>query len=313
VTRPPIRRPKHRPSAPNIAPPAARGEVAQYLERVISDSYKREFDQEENVWRTLPFFATSIGLLVGLATLLHSALPPFSFDVLPLMLYSALILMAVSIIALMGFLLQAMRRRRIDIPSEETMLLEHARKLRNFYELSGTAADMIDRAVTADLRDLLVEQFARAAMSARRNNLARVAARGRAVYALGAALAFAFVLVGVILFRDAIKDSAGHDSQATNVGAAPEAGSPTRPDDGNHRQQATPPQDGAPSDRRLDAPPGTGPGAPAIQEGSDLTKEAQKPPASAPAPEVQRPTPPPMQSFLKTRDSQPPPPPSLKK
>lgn len=39
-----------------------------YLEKLFGDAYRKEIDQEENVWRTLPFFAATLALqLAGLA------------------------------------------------------------------------------------------------------------------------------------------------------------------------------------------------------------------------------------------------------
>ncbi len=43
--------------APTEEPPAL-----AYLERTLADSYRKEIDQEENVWRSLPFFAATLAL-----------------------------------------------------------------------------------------------------------------------------------------------------------------------------------------------------------------------------------------------------------
>lgn len=40
----------------------------EYLEKLFGDPYRKEIDQEENVWRSLPFFAATLALqLPGLA------------------------------------------------------------------------------------------------------------------------------------------------------------------------------------------------------------------------------------------------------
>lgn len=33
-----------------------------YIEKTLADSYRKEIDQEENVWRSLPFFAATLAL-----------------------------------------------------------------------------------------------------------------------------------------------------------------------------------------------------------------------------------------------------------
>ena len=42
--------------------------LLEQLERTLADSYKREIEAEENVWRSLPFFAATLALqFAGLA------------------------------------------------------------------------------------------------------------------------------------------------------------------------------------------------------------------------------------------------------
>lgn len=36
--------------------------LIDYLEKTFSDAYRKEVEQEENVWRTLPFFAATLAL-----------------------------------------------------------------------------------------------------------------------------------------------------------------------------------------------------------------------------------------------------------
>ena len=39
--------------------------LIDYLEKTFGDAYRKEVDQEENVWRTLPFFAATMALQVA--------------------------------------------------------------------------------------------------------------------------------------------------------------------------------------------------------------------------------------------------------
>jgi hypothetical protein len=41
----------------NDEPPAL-----AHIEKTLADSYRREIDQEENIWRSLPFFAATLAL-----------------------------------------------------------------------------------------------------------------------------------------------------------------------------------------------------------------------------------------------------------
>ena len=42
--------------------------VLTHLEKTLSDSYRKEIDQEENVWRTLPFFSATLALQLSVLT-----------------------------------------------------------------------------------------------------------------------------------------------------------------------------------------------------------------------------------------------------
>jgi hypothetical protein len=63
----------------------------EYLEKFIADSFKRESDQEENVVRSLPFFATSLGVLAASVGLVRGALCPQPSGWLEIGSYAALV------------------------------------------------------------------------------------------------------------------------------------------------------------------------------------------------------------------------------
>lgn len=36
-----------------------------HIEKTLADAYRKEIDQEENIWRSLPFFAATLALELG--------------------------------------------------------------------------------------------------------------------------------------------------------------------------------------------------------------------------------------------------------
>jgi hypothetical protein len=48
-----------------------------HIEMTFADAYRREIDQEENVWRSLPFFAATLALELAALFQLITRLPPF--------------------------------------------------------------------------------------------------------------------------------------------------------------------------------------------------------------------------------------------
>jgi hypothetical protein len=65
------------PSEETAAPPERilSGELLDHVEETFSDSYRKEIDQEENVWRSLPFFAASLSLqivtIIGVSAMIN--------------------------------------------------------------------------------------------------------------------------------------------------------------------------------------------------------------------------------------------------
>lgn len=51
-------------------------DALSHIEKSLADSYRKEIDQEENVWRSLPFFATTIALQIAALGQFISRLPP---------------------------------------------------------------------------------------------------------------------------------------------------------------------------------------------------------------------------------------------
>lgn len=200
--------------------PVVAGKVAEYLEKYAADGFKRESDQEENVVRSLPFFATSFGVLLAFLSLARGAMPTWSFAPLPLAAYALLALILISLLLLIWFLFQAVRPRDFEYPMREAALVEYAKKLSGYYEQgdstaavsnvegsaepTGTATDaaILERAVVEDLRAAVLTQLATAAEISRGNNTKRLAARAGAFITLMTALIFALLLFVVILAGD---------------------------------------------------------------------------------------------------------------
>lgn len=196
------------------APPLAE-RTAEYVERQVGDGFRRELEHEENVVRSLPFFATSIGALLAFIGLIQDSLPPIELAVLPIAVHVLLGLTLVSLLALLWFLYDSLRRRTLPEPMNEADLVRYAEELTAYYAAASTTepsttgagthpvADR-DRAVIAELRGILIEQLAAATSAIRTNNLQRLTARSRAFSTLLAALLFALVLFATILMASTV-------------------------------------------------------------------------------------------------------------
>jgi ABC-type antimicrobial peptide transport system permease subunit len=70
--------------------PDPTGQAAEYLEKIVADGFRRELEQEENVVRSLSFFATSLGVLVAFLGLATPLLPPLAAEPVAVAAYAAL-------------------------------------------------------------------------------------------------------------------------------------------------------------------------------------------------------------------------------
>lgn len=180
--------------------------VAEYLEKLFADSYKREFDQDENVVRSLPFFAASLALVVTLVGYSVQTLLPVSAGgalnkPVPLAIL-ALPLLAVcwSSMSVLFNLFAAVRPRTYVSPPPEAELRNWADQLRNYYVNRGLSPVDIEQAILLDLRTLMIDEYAKSAAAYRKNNKEKMFARSQALSRLVMALVFSFsiTIVSVI-------------------------------------------------------------------------------------------------------------------
>lgn len=158
--------------------------VAEYLEKSIADSLKREIDQEENVVRSLPFFATSIGVLLASIGLVRPSLDKIPSGLFLWVAYGLAALTLGSIILITYYLFQATKRRQQYLPMMETAHIAYARSLISYHsvmQVEGVHAtvEARDKAVVLDLRSEQLQQLAVYAESLREVNLARLSMRAR--------------------------------------------------------------------------------------------------------------------------------------
>lgn len=209
------------------APPLAE-RTAEYVERHADDGFRRELEVDENIVRSLPFFATSIGALLAFVSLARDSLPPVGASPLPVATYSLLGLTIVALLGTLCFIAVSLRRRTQPLPMTEPDLVRYAEELTAYYaaaaddRTAGAGSEEVadrDRAVVAELRAIMIEQLAAAASAIRTQNLRRLAARSRAFSTLLAALFFALGLFGAILIGRTV--DGGQDARHARSDPAP--------------------------------------------------------------------------------------------
>ena len=153
---------------------------AGILLSMFQDIYRQEVSAEEDVHRTLPFFATALGLIITALVFAAGHLP--SWDELTntkscrasaaidwgwfACRWSILIsevFLAITICAIFGvllFLALATRRQGYERVGAEGALLARGRALQDYHQSLGLTGAALDGAVAADLREQLLEDYA---------------------------------------------------------------------------------------------------------------------------------------------------------
>ncbi len=134
-----------------------------HIEKTLADAYRKEIDQEENIWRSLPFFAATLALQLAVVVQIGQRvadLPSARWWGSLLLLTGAGLLS----VAALAFLARSIFPARFRYLAPETELLGYARDLIQDESQPGAEPAL------AALRSTLAEQYAVATQHNRRIN-----------------------------------------------------------------------------------------------------------------------------------------------
>lgn len=183
----------------------------EYLEDLFKDSFDREQEVNENVARTLPFFAATLALAATLFSFIVTAMPPFGIAPVSLLLHALLALAGGLMAWILWQLLQAVRERQYRIPPKETELTEWAAELRAHFDEQGLKPTTVDARVLEQLRKKMIEEYAKAAEHNREANKPKLSARAQGFTTLVYLLGIAFLMIGIIFVSDRAAEPKGSD------------------------------------------------------------------------------------------------------
>ena len=189
-----------------------------YLEKLFADAYGREVEQEENIVRSLPIIAAIASVTLLVLREFGDGVPPFDWSIFAFVVHGLIIAIGASFLYVLVFLFVALRPRQYEHPDDADDIRSVAEETLDFYLNEGLAGDAADAMALRDVRQQMIEQFARSATNNREQNMQRQRARSRAFNGLVAALALAFVLVGTIYSVE----TSSAASRATVGAATPE-------------------------------------------------------------------------------------------
>lgn len=270
-----------------------------YLESVFKDAFKRELEVDENVARTLPFFAATLALVVTLYGYATTKLPPLEWRFLSVLLHVLLLAGAACLAGVVYSLFQAVRARVYRLPPKETELVAWAAGLKAFYAEQGMSPEAADDKVAGDLRSRMIVEFAEGVEHNRAANVPKLKARAQGFTLLVAALGVAFLMIAIIFSTDRLawpgSKSAPHEQSPRQSRNAAQAAVGPAP--------AASAAEAAVRAGRREVPGRSGGQYRAQVSDPGKTNPAPAPPAPAPEQTVAQPPPPPTHQLLKKSES----------
>lgn len=165
-------------------------DALSHIEKTLADNYRKEIDQEENVWRSLPFFAATIALQMAALGQFIARLPAAG-TVWSKLALAGLGLAGALMATALVLLFECVRPKRFHYIASEPDWLAFAEALIAQTDAPSPALDSLKRA--------LAEQYAVAAENNRRINKRREFFRARAGQAVVGSIGCTLFFVAIIL------------------------------------------------------------------------------------------------------------------
>ena len=147
----------------------ARSATLDHIEKTLMEAYRKEIDQEENIWRSLPFFAATLALQLAALFPIIERLPPRFGPAWWTAIVFASISGFATVIAL-AFLARSIWLAKFRYIAPESELLAYADGLDRDEQAAGVAAP-VDALGT--LKAMLALQYAVATVNNRHINQRR--------------------------------------------------------------------------------------------------------------------------------------------
>jgi hypothetical protein len=152
-------------ATPTATQPAAVPETTALLLATFADLYRQEVAAEEDVHRTLPFFGTALGIVIGALAYAAGRLPKWS-DLTThrglVAFITATVLLGLAVIeagCVLVWISRAIARRDYQRVGPETALRARLAELQAYYDGQGISGDTQDRELVKDIRQVLFDSY----------------------------------------------------------------------------------------------------------------------------------------------------------
>jgi hypothetical protein len=209
--------------------------MLEFVEKTFADNYRKEIDQEENVWRSMPFFIATLALEMNILIPITKNLPALT-TYIGKFSNSLLVIVIILNAATFIFLGLSIRAKRFMYAAREPALLEYAQTLLADEKAERGKAEDCAASALATLKWALAEQYALATDNNRQINRMRERWRLRAGQAIIFAVGLTFIMAGIpygeylcgYLIKE-VRHVVGHQSGAPPVVQTGGHSEPTHP------------------------------------------------------------------------------------
>ena len=194
-----------------------------YIEKTLADSYRKEIDQEENIWRSQPFFAATLALQLAALFQIVDKIPALTTV---MGLISIVLVGAAGLCTLtsLGFLAASIYPQRFDYIAKQGALLTYAWDLMRDEEASGDDPRPDPFSALVTLKTEIARQYAQATDHNQKINKLRERRRSIAgLAALGSVLMTVFLVATTYAHYLPIRLEKDHGHDAVRSIVAPDA------------------------------------------------------------------------------------------
>jgi hypothetical protein len=153
------------PPAPPESQPPPPPDVTALIVSTFADLYRQEVGAEEDVHRTLPFFGTALGIVIGALAYAAGRLPKWTelaTHRAEAVFVAASILLGLAVLeagCVLVFISRAIARRDYRRIGPETALRTRLSELQAYYEGQGTTGEAQDEELVKDMRQTLLDSY----------------------------------------------------------------------------------------------------------------------------------------------------------
>ena len=177
-------------------------ETTKYLGDVASDSFKRQIELDESIWRSLPFFAATFAFVATIVGRSATDVPVWNGSIYSLSTNGFLVLAALSLAWGLRWFWTVLRPREYEYPAPDADVRGYAEQMTSYYLTLGHTGANRDTEVAREVRLFMAAQYGSGAATNFRHNADKLKARSKVLLFMLVAFVLAFACEATIFVHD---------------------------------------------------------------------------------------------------------------